>query len=226
MGTHIQIGRFFGIPIVLDMFFVLILIVAYAPFWMSGNTQLMSAGLIIATGLVGSILLHEIGHAVAGALFRQKVVQIELTGLGGITEFERSLTASVPARTAIFLAGPAANLLLWLGLGALVETGMTRAYPFLTFTIATIAQINFWLLVFNLLPAFPLDGGRTLDTWLGRILGSEWSVRIVAVLGLVCALAVVAWALPSNFWLLLVAFFLAQFNWAALQSVGGLSGRR
>jgi hypothetical protein len=76
---------------------------------------------------------------------------------------------------------------------------------------------------FNLLPAYPLDGGLTLDAWLAALLGTTWSVRIVSCLGLAVALAVAFYALPTGIFLLFVAFFLAQANWEALQSVGGWS---
>ena len=87
--------------------------------------------------------------------------------------------------------------------------------------LAVLASANFFLMVFNLLPAYPLDGGHTLDAWLGALLGPVWSVRIVAGLGLVVAAGVALFALPTGFFLLLVALFLAQANWQALQSVGG-----
>src|SRR4029078_313473 len=91
---------------------------------------------------------------------------------------------------------------------------------------ALLSSANFFLLCFNLLPAYPLDGGLTLDAWLGALLGATWSVRIVACLGLARAIAVALYALTTGVFLLFVAFFLAQANWEALQSVGGWSRRR
>src|SRR5712691_8724938 len=119
MFGRMEIGRIAGIDIFLDMMFVLVLLVFTYPYFTSGNTQMMSAGFIIVVGLLLSILLHELGHAFAGRLFDARVSHIDLTGLGGITHFERSLPASVLARSVIYLAGPAVNLALWLGLGAL-----------------------------------------------------------------------------------------------------------
>jgi len=91
--------------------------------------------------------------------------------------------------------------------------------------LGVLASANFFLMVFNLLPAYPLDGGHTLDAWLGALLGPVWSVRIVAVLGLAVAAGVALFALPTGFFLLIVALFLAQANWQALQSVGGTRWR-
>ena len=220
MPTRFEIGRIAGIPIQLDMFFVLVLLIFTYPYFTAGSTQAMSAGFVIVIGLLLSILLHELGHAFAGRLFGAAVSHIELTGLGGVAHFERSLPSSVFARTVIYLAGPAVNLMLWLGLDALTGEVIQAGNSMLAVPIAVLAWANFALLLFNLLPAYPLDGGHTLDAWLGAIFGSAWAARIVASLGLLVAVGLVYVALPSAFFLLLIALFLGMANWQALQSVG------
>ena len=221
MLTRFEMGRIAGIPIYLDMFFVLVLLLFTYPYFTSGNTQMMSAGFIIVVGLLLSILLHELGHAFAGWLFAAHVSHIELTGIGGVAHFERSLPRSALKRSVIYLAGPAVNLALWLGLGVLAGNAYGGGVPMLALPLAVLASANFFGMVFNLLPAYPLDGGRTLDAWLGAILGPVWSVRIVAGLGLVVAVGVALYALPTGIFMLLIAVYLAQANWEALQSVGG-----
>jgi Zn-dependent protease len=221
MFPRLELGRIAGIDINLDMMFVLILLLFTYPYFTRGDAQLMSAGFIIIVGILLSILLHELGHAFAGRLFKARVSHIDLTGLGGVAHFERSLPASMLARSVIYLAGPAVNLGLWLGLGALTDEAFGMGRPMLAMPIAVLASINFFLLCFNLLPAYPLDGGHTLDAWLGAVLGPIWSVRIVAGLGLAVAIAVALYALPTGIFLLFVALFLAQANWEALQSVRG-----
>ena len=220
MFSRMEMGRIAGIPIFLDMFFVLVLVLFTYPYFTSGNTQMMSAGFIIVIGLLLSILLHELGHAFAGRLFNAHVSHIDLTGIGGVAHFERSLPGSAFARMVIYLAGPAVNLGLWYGLGALAGE-MYQGSPMVALPLAVLASANKILLIFNLLPAYPLDGGRTLDALLGAILGGVWSTRIVATLGLMVAAGVVYYALPTNFFMLLIAYFLAQANWEALQSIGG-----
>jgi len=220
MFMRIEIGRIAGIPIYLDMLFVLVLLIFTYPYFTAGSTQAMSAGFVIVVGLLLSILLHELGHAFAGRLFRAHVSHIELTGLGGVAHFERSLPRSAFARSVISLAGPAVNLALWLGLGALAGEVAGMGNPVLALPLAVLASSNFILMVFNLLPAYPLDGGHTLDAWLGAILGPVWSVRIVASLGLIVAAGVALLAFPNSIFLLLVALFLGQWNWQKLQSLG------
>jgi Zn-dependent protease len=221
MFPRVELGRIAGIEINLDMMFVLVLLLFTYPYFTHGNMQLMSAGFIIVVGILLSILLHELGHAFAGRLFGARVSHIDLTGLGGVAHFERSLPRSAFARSVIYLAGPAVNLGLWLGLGALTGEAAGIGKPMLALPIAVLASINFFLMCFNLLPAYPLDGGHTLDAWLGALLGPVWSVRIVGGLGLAVAIGVAYYALPTGFFLLFVALFLAQANWEALQSVRG-----
>lgn len=226
MNTRLELGRIAGIPIFLDMFFVLIIILFSSRWFTSGNSQMMSAGLVIVIGLILSILLHELGHAAAARIFKIGVSHIDLTGLGGIAHFDRSLPPSVIVRTIVYLAGPAANLLLWyafwfLGLKALDAQKSMLATP-----LMLLSSVNMQLMIFNLLPAYPLDGGHTLDAWVAKIAGSDWALRVVGVLGLAVAAFVGYLALPTSFFMLLLAFFLAQTNWEALQSAGRFRGRR
>lgn len=226
MIPRLELGRIGGVPIYLDMLLVLILIIFSHRYFTSGDTQLMSAGILIIIGILASILLHELGHMLAARIWRVGTEEIEIGGLGGIARFSSSLPRSVLAQTVIYLAGPAANLALWYGFDALTGQAWAIGKPMLGVAMATLAGINFWLMIFNLLPSFPLDGGRTLEAWLAPIAGPTWAVRIVAGLGLVITALVVWMALPTNFWLLFVAFALFQTNWAALETVGGFTGRR
>jgi membrane-associated protease RseP (regulator of RpoE activity) len=202
------------------MMFVLVLLFFTYPYFTSGSTQAISAGFVVIIGILLSILLHELGHAFAARLFNARVSQIELTGLGGLTHFERSLPQSVFARSVIYLAGPAVNLGLWFAFEALARQAALGGLWMLASPLLVLGWVNGVLTIFNLLPAYPLDGGHTLDAWLGRLLGPIWSVRIIASLGL----AISAWlayvAIPANLYLLFVALFLAMLNWQKLQGLG------
>ena len=226
MNSHIELGRIAGVPVYLDMMFALTLLFFGSRYFTSGDSQTMAMGLLIMAGLLVSILLHELGHAFAGRLYGVRTREIELTGLGGVARFANSLPRSVFAKTLIYLAGPAVNLVLWIGFDqvAMAVAGLGKSVAFWTFQ--SLAFNNYWLLLFNLMPAFPLDGGRTLEAWLSAIMSTAWAIRIVAVLGLVVALGCVGLAIQGSIWMLLLAFVLYQQNWAALQSVGGLTGGR
>ncbi len=219
MNTRMELGRIAGIPIYLDLMFVLIVVVFGYRYFTSGNLQIVSLGLVVVAGVLVSILLHELGHAIAGRLFGVQTREIELTGLGGVARFATALPRSALARSGIFLAGPAVNLVLWLGLEQGASAARGIGAPLLVNALLTLSMINFYLMAFNLLPAYPLDGGHTLDAWLGALLGPAWSIRVVAVCGLVVCAGLVYLALPTDFWLLLLAFVLFQANWAAFDSV-------
>ncbi|HEY1245742.1 MAG TPA: site-2 protease family protein [Hyphomicrobiaceae bacterium] len=220
MFNSMEIGRIAGIPIYLDMMFVLVLLFFTYPYFIAGSTQAVSAGFVIIIGILVSILLHELGHTFAGRLFRAHVSHIDLTGLGGVAHFERTLPRSVLARTVIYLAGPAVNLGLWFAFDALAWQAAFGGLAMLATPLFVLKWVNQVLLVFNLLPAYPLDGGLTLDAWLGRLLGPVWSVRIIAGLGLACSAWLAYISLPTNFYLLFVALFLAMANWQKLQGLG------
>jgi Zn-dependent protease len=220
MFSRLEIGRIAGITIYLDMMFVLVLLFFTYHYFTTGSTQLMSAGFVIVVGLLLSILLHELGHAAAGALFGTRVSYIELTGIGGVAHFERSLPRSALARSVIYLAGPATNLLQWRAFDALAIGAAGTGNGMLALPLAVLAWSNFALMVFNLLPAYPLDGGQTLDSWIGALLGPVWAARIVATLGLLVAIGVAVWALRGGLFMLFIAMFLAQANWMALNNVG------
>jgi Zn-dependent protease len=229
MNTKLELGRIGGVTIVLDMFFVLILAIFTYPYFTSGNSQLMSAGLLIIAGIIGSILLHELGHAAGAWAFKTKVAQIELTGLGGLIQFGSSLPKSALARAVIYLAGPAANIALWFVFTQLWSFAAAGNKPMLALALRQLASINLVLAIFNMLPAFPLDGGHTLDALLGKVTGGIWAQRVVAVLGLIVAGLVGLYAvqsLPNGLFMLFIAFVLLEQNWSALQQVGGFNWRK
>ncbi|MEQ1612578.1 MAG: site-2 protease family protein [Hyphomicrobiaceae bacterium] len=229
MGNRIELGRIAGITIYLDMFFVLVLVISSSSYFTSGSTQVMSAGLVVIAGIFASILLHELGHAAAARLFKTHVTHIDLTGLGGIAHFGSSLPKSTFARVVIYLAGPAANVALYYACGELAALAQSGNKAMLAFAMFQLAMINFYLAAFNLLPAFPLDGGHTLDAILGRLFGGIWAQRIVSTLGLVVSLLIAFFAvrsLPGGLFLLLIAFFILEANWSAFNQVGGFGGGR
>lgn len=218
---RIELGRIAGVPVFLDMFFVLVLILFTYPYFTQGSSQLVSAGIVIVIGLLASILLHELGHALAGRLFKTPVAFIELTGLGGIAHFERSLPTSALKRSVIYLAGPAANLVLWYAFDWMASAAIESGKTMLALPLATLGSANLFLLVFNLLPAFPLDGGHTLDAWLGAVIGSQRARQVVGVLGIVVAAGIAYLAIPRDFWMMLLALVMFLTNWEALKSGGG-----
>lgn len=223
MNSRLELGRIAGIPIYLDMFFMLVMIVFSMRYFTSGDVQVMSFGLLIIAGVIASILLHELGHALVAHLFSVGTREIELTGLGGVAKFASTLPRSVVKRVLIFLAGPAANLGLYFACGAAGGASLNAEKPLLAGLLFQLASINFYFMFFNLLPAYPLDGGHTLDAIFVRIFGGKWGQRIVAGCGIVVSLYLLFTAvqgLPNRLFLLLLALYMAELNWRVMQSTG------
>ena len=229
MHTRLELGSIAGVPIYLDMFFLLILFIFSSEYFTSGNSQTMSMGMLIIAGMIGSILLHELGHGIVARLFKVRIGHIDLTGLGGVIHFASALPRNGLKRAAIFLAGPAVSYLLSLGCGALASVAAGAGKPLVAMVLFQLAMINVYFAWFNLLPAYPLDGGNTLEALLNTVTSQIWAQRVVSVLGLVVAAYLVFLAIPTlprSIFLLMLAFFTAELNYAAFKQVGGLGGRR
>ena len=186
MFARMEIGRIAGIPIYLDMMFVLVLLIFSYPYFTAGNTQLMSAGFIIIIGLLLSILLHELGHAFAGRLFSAHVSHIELTGLGGVAHFERSLPRSALRALGHLSGGTGGQSAAVAGPGHAGRSGGRRRQ--------SDGRPAAGRAVLQQLPADVLQPAARLSRSTAatrsmrgsvRVIGGQWATRIVACLGLV-----------------------------------------
>ena len=150
-------------------------------------------------------LIHELGHVAAIHLLGGRVMAFRLTGVGAVIVPGRARLFSYGEECLIALAGPAASVLLALGAAAWGQFGEGEAY------LRTGASRA--LGVFNLLPAAPLDGGRTLRAVLSRLAGPDVGERVCAQVTLLTAWGLGGlglWALRANgnFTLLLCAGWL------------------
>lgn len=176
--------------------------------------------------LFAIVLLHEFGHALACRQVGGTANKIVLWPLGGVAYVDP------PPRPAATLwsiaAGPLGNVLL---LG--VFYGLTRwatvqgwrtAAPHAYMLLLSVVFINLGLLVFNLLPIYPLDGGQILRALLWFVFGRARSLKIVAALGILGAIALVAVAVwLHSFWIGLIALYMVMNCWVGLQQAQILS---
>ncbi len=201
----------------------------------SGGPGALLRGAIVVAVLFGSILVHELGHALVARGFRLGPVSILLHGFGGLTTHRRSSSAG--RSMLITAAGPGAGLLLGglslvlylpLVFGGLTD-GVTSSSPIglLAYTLDILVWINVFWSLFNLLPMAPLDGGQLLDAGLVLLgVAPIKAHKIVAVVSLALAAVVAVAAIALHFWFLIfVAFLVAQRNLPAL-GIGGGSRRR
>lgn len=170
-------------------------------------------GLAGALGLVLSVLLHELAHALVARRFGVTIREIRLWILGGIAQFDE-----MPERprdeAIVAIAGPVASLAIGVALGGVVAVVGASAGVGLV-VLAYLATVNVVLAVFNLLPALPMDGGRVLRALLAMALGPLRATRIAAIVSQVVAVGMGLFGLVT-FNLFLVA--IAVFVYAAVQA--------
>jgi Zn-dependent protease len=186
----------------------------------------------------GSLILHELGHAFAARYHGIDVSNIELFLFGGLTQMSRDsespreefqVAAAGPLATLLFLAVCAAVDLAVLGPHRLIHAvaldGTVRMTPILL-ALSWLAAMNLAILVFNLVPAYPLDGGRIARAVVWRVTGSQLrGTRTAAQLGAAFAVLLAAFGLwltvkthdYYGLWLMVLAFMLWQSARAALQ---------
>jgi Zn-dependent protease/CBS domain-containing protein len=161
-------------------------------------------GAILAVGLFVSVLLHELSHALVAIRNGGKIRSILLMMLGGVTQLEGDVR---PEREAwMAFAGPLASF----GIAALsfLVYATIPMPPAVTVALVTFGSTNALLGAFNLLPAFPMDGGRVLRGLLTRRLGRERATRVATTVGRVLAVALGLLGLFTfNLMLTLIAVF-------------------
>lgn len=180
-------------------------------------------GLVAAAGLFGSVALHELGHAVVAMNKRIRVREILLLPIGGLAQLER-----MPSRPRdeihIAVAGPLVSLALAVGsffLYLFFAGWMPRSVPLL---FLVVASMNFMLAIFNMLPSFPMDGGRVFRAWLTPRLGRVAATRIAAQTGRGMAIIFGIWGLfRGEPMLMVIAVFIymaagAEYRQVVMQS--------
>ena len=161
-------------------------------------------GIILAVGLFVAVLAHELAHSLVAIKYGARVRSITLMMLGGVSLVEGELAPKKEAWMAF--VGPLASFAI-----AAVSYLLYRLLPVpieVSIALFAFALTNTILAVFNLLPAFPMDGGRVLRGLLASRMGEGRATHVAARVGQGMALLFAAWALYSlNFILLLIAWF-------------------
>src|SRR5712692_2437655 len=222
MGSPIRLGRIAGIPVQIDFSFLVALpLLAYlfaqqfvAAARLVGMPQERIGGdrylwgLAVALALFASVLLHELAHSLYARRTGSRVSAITLLLIGGVSQIEdlprrprdEALMAFVGPLTSLVIAAILYAAFLAVPRG----TGLWEVRFGLAFT----SYLNLTLGVFNLLPAFPMDGGRVLRALLVKRLGFLRATRTAALVGKGFALLFAAWgAVTANFLLMLIAWF-------------------
>ena len=202
--------RLMGVPVRLHFTFVLLLI--FLMVTGLGNDQSLASYALYVFALFASVLLHELAHAFVSARYGIRTVEIVMFPIGGVSRLERQAKPSQEFWIAI--AGPLVNLLiggvlLWVLLAQKTFASfLSLAKPSGANLLQWIALGNLMLAGFNLLPAFPMDGGRMLRSVLSRFRPEDQATRIAALAGRMLAISMGLYGLLSgHVMLVFVAFF-------------------
>jgi len=202
-----KLGRVAGIDVFLHPTFLLLLLYV-------GITQGGLGSVLLVSAVFGCVLLHELGHALMARRFGIETEDITLLPIGGLARLRR-MPRAPGAELMIALAGPAVNVLIvaalesarWLGLfGSPWSPNLLGIYA------QALIGINLVLALFNMIPAFPMDGGRVLRALLSGWLGRGRATQIAATIGRGLALAFGAYSLVNGN---LFQVFLAGFIFMA-----------
>jgi Zn-dependent protease len=219
MSGNLTIGRFGGVEVRINwswivIFALIVWTLADGVFpdqnpGLSDGTYL-AAALVAAALFFASVLLHELGHAWQARREGMEIDGITLWLFGGVAQF-KGMFPSAGAEFRIAIAGP----LVSLGLGVLFVLVALAGLPSAADGVAAwLGYINLTLLVFNLIPALPLDGGRVLRAALWKARGDlRWATRIAADVG-------VAWGYLFIGLGLVMLIFQGSFSGAWLAFIG------
>lgn len=235
MNASLQIGTLAGIPVKLHWSFLLV-IPLFA--WIIGSqieltTELIAVlfgvpidmtlivmgfnpyilGTIVALGLFVGVFVHEMAHSLIAKAKGIEIHSITLLILGGISQMEETMP-DPRIELPMALAGPLMSLAVGLVCGVLVYV-FEVAIPdpavvgVLVFVFGYLSLLNILLFGFNLLPAFPMDGGRVLRAWLARRMSLSRATKIAADIGKIFAVlfGIVGFLLLNPI-LILIAFFI------------------
>ena len=209
-GWALRLGAVMGIPIRIHFTFLLLLL--WFGFAATARGESAPWAVLILVLLFACVVLHELGHAAMARRFGVRTREIVLYPIGGIAKLE-NIPGGV-AELLIALAGPAVNLVIAILLvAAMVLLGMEPAVDFGLLLppgpiLPKLLAANLALLAFNLIPAFPMDGGRVLRASLSLVFGEEKATRVAAAVGQGIAVLFGATGLFTGQWgLLFIALF-------------------
>lgn len=229
MSWSVSIGRIAGTAVRIHVTFLLFLVWIGGANYVSGGAAAASSSVIFMLLLFLCVLLHEFGHIFTARAFGVQTPDVTLLPIGGVARLER-VPEEPREEFLIAIAGPAVNvviaaLLYLFGNADLQPQHLAAVESARVSMVDRLAAVNLFLAIFNLIPAFPMDGGRILRALLGLRLGFTRATEIAASIGQWCAFLLGFLGLFGNPMLIFIAIFvyLAATSEAHLVSVRAMS---
>lgn len=249
MGTSITLFRLFDIEVKVHWSFILILVYGAFAYGNEASNQVVGIlfGILTILLLFLCVTLHEFGHALVAQYYKVRVPHITLLPIGGVASLER-MPDKPSQEFFIAIAGPLVNVIIALILMPIIGvagsfTGAEYSYsiesimaqlqrPSFFGLLVYLFSTNILLAVFNLIPAFPMDGGRILRALLAMVLPYVQATNIAVTIGRIMAGLLFLWGIVSgNILLFLIAFFVYVGGGSERQAVasravlGGIKAR-
>ncbi len=206
MKYSLKIFTVFGIPVELHISFLLLMIFIYLVAILNIIPSINILTAVLITLVFATVVIHELSHCYLAKRYGIKIQRIVLLPIGGVSEMEE-LPKDPAQELRIALAGPTANIIIagisyviLIIFGSYLTTILTGAlYYFII--------VNIILGLFNLLPAFPMDGGRILRAFLAERMSFIRATKLSANIGKQFAIIMAVIGVFFNFFLILVAIF-------------------
>ena len=242
MRWSIKIARLAGIDVYMHLTFLLLLAwIGYRYYTPRQSYEDAAWGIVFILTIFATVVLHELGHALAARRYGIETRDITLLPIGGVARLER-MPRDPWQELVVAVAGPLVNVVIAAGLAVgILATGETLLLEVTTpensLFAGTFAARLFWvnviLIVFNAIPAFPMDGGRVLRAFLAMNMDYAQATQVAAVIGQgIAFLFAMFGLLGGNFILIFIALFVwmgaaGEASMAQLQAaIEGIPVRR
>jgi len=236
MKASLYIGRPFGIKVTVHWtFFILIAYIIYINIKNGSSFAEMSESVLFVLTIFGCVILHELGHSLAAKRYGIITRGITLLPIGGVASLTK-IPEEPQKELFVAIAGPLINLTIALILFFILLLGgfdfsLLFSFQYLNRAafLPALLIVNLMLFFFNLVPAFPMDGGRLLRAGLGFRFSRLQATRVAARIGQLFAIFFAIWGLFNNPFLILIAVFVfigAQAELQDVQSKSMLEGKK
>lgn len=205
-------------------FFLLLLFVAVSGMGQGSGIAGAVVSVLLVTAMFACVLLHEFGHVWAARLYGIKTPDITLLPIGGIARLER-MPRKPSQELVVAICGPLVNVLIAVliasVLGVSVTLGPDLAFGDLGRFWINLMQWNLLMVAFNLIPAFPMDGGRVLRAFLAMFTdyarATRWAASVGQAIAMLAFLGMLLSGVMNPFWILIAIFiFIAAGQEAAM----------
>ena len=211
MRSSLKVASIFGIEVRIHLTFLLFLVWIWFINYQLGGLTGAVQGVLFILGLFACVLLHEFGHAFAAMGFGIRTPDITLLPIGGVARLSR-IPEEPWQELVVAIAGPMVNVVILAVLIFVMHTSAALDQPEYLESptigfLDKIVYVNKMLILFNLIPAFPMDGGRILRALLAMAMPYARATQIAAWIGQGLAVVFGIFGIFYNPWLIFIAYF-------------------